>query len=65
MGKKPYALAICILMYVILCTKPDIYYGVGFISRYQLDPRSGTLDCSKAYTKVFKKNEGLDVGVFW
>ena len=38
MSKKPYASAVGSLMYVMLCTMPDICYAVGVVSRYQSDP---------------------------
>ena len=34
----PYALAVGSLMYVTLCTKPDVCYSVGIVSRYQSNP---------------------------
>ena len=34
----PYASAIGSLMYAMLCTRPDIYFAVGMVSRYQSDP---------------------------
>ena len=33
-----YASAVGSLMYVTLCTRPDIYYSVGMVSRYQSNP---------------------------
>ena len=38
MSKKPYASAVGSLMYAMLCTRPDICYAVGVVSRYQSDP---------------------------
>ena len=38
MSKKPYASAAGSLMYAMLCTRPDICYAVGVVSRYQSDP---------------------------
>ena len=38
MKTVPYASAIGSLMYVMLCTRPDIYYSVGIVSRYQFNP---------------------------
>ena len=40
----PYALALGSLMYAILCNRPDNYYIVGLISRYQsnLEPEHWT-----------------------
>ena len=34
----PYALTVGSLMYVMLCTRPDICIAVGMVSRYQSDP---------------------------
>ena len=34
----PYASAVGSLMYAILCTRPDICFAVGMVSRYQSDP---------------------------
>ena len=33
-----YASAVKSLMYAILCTRPDICFAVGMVSRYQSDP---------------------------
>ncbi len=38
MAKVPYASAIGSLMYAMLCTRPDIAYGVSVTSRFQSDP---------------------------
>lgn len=38
MEKVPYASAISNLMYAMMCTRPDICYVVGMVSRYQLNP---------------------------
>ena len=38
MKTVPYASAIGSLMYVMLCTRPDIFYSVGIVSRYQSNP---------------------------
>ena len=38
MRQVPYASAVGSLMYAMLCTKPDIYYSVGMVSRYQSNP---------------------------
>ena len=39
MEKVPYASVVRIFMYVILCTRPDIYYAIGIVSRYQTNPK--------------------------
>ncbi|XP_070011328.1 secreted RxLR effector protein 161-like [Nicotiana tabacum] len=38
MRKIPYANAIGCLMYVMMCTRPDICCVIGLVSRYQSDP---------------------------
>ncbi|KAM6556274.1 hypothetical protein CsatB_003293 [Cannabis sativa] len=38
MAKIPYASAVGSLMYAMLCTRPDICYAVGIVSRYQSNP---------------------------
>ena len=38
MSRIPFALAVGSLMYAMLCTRPDICYAVGIVSRYQSDP---------------------------
>ena len=35
MRKVPYAKAVGSLMYTMLCTRPDIYYTVGMVNRFQ------------------------------
>jgi transposase InsO family protein len=38
MSKVPYASVIGSLMYAMLCTRPDICFAVGMVSRYQSNP---------------------------
>ncbi|GAV67226.1 zf-CCHC domain-containing protein/rve domain-containing protein/RVT_2 domain-containing protein/gag_pre-integrs domain-containing protein/UBN2_2 domain-containing protein, partial [Cephalotus follicularis] len=38
MSKVPYAAAVGSLMYAMMCTRPDICYAVGMVSRYQSNP---------------------------
>ena len=38
MRQVPYASTVGSLMYAMLCTRPDIYYSVGMVSRYQSNP---------------------------
>ena len=47
----PYASAIGSLMYAMLCTRPDICYAVGIVSRY-IQSWNGSLDSSEAYSQV-------------
>src|SRR3954468_12595104 len=39
MASVPYASAIGSLMYAMVCTRPDLAYAVGLLSRFQSDPR--------------------------
>ena len=55
----PYASTLGNLMSAILCTRPDIYYSVGMVSRYQSNPGLKTLASCKAYSQVSTKNERL------
>ena len=34
MLRVPYASAVGSLMYAMLCTRPDIYFAIGMVSRY-------------------------------
>ena len=38
MRKIPYALAVVSLMYTMLCTRLNIYFAMGTVSKYQSDP---------------------------
>ena len=38
MRRVPYASAVGSLMYAMLCTRPNICYAVGIVSRYQSNP---------------------------
>jgi ATP-binding cassette subfamily B (MDR/TAP) protein 1 len=38
MNKVPYASTIDTIMYVMICTRPDLPYALGVTSRYQSDP---------------------------
>ncbi|XP_074569538.1 uncharacterized protein LOC141826187 [Curcuma longa] len=55
MKKKPYASAIGSLMYTMLCTRPDISYAVGLVSRFQSNPGSRHW---KAVKRIFRYLKG-------
>ena len=38
MSKVPYESAVGSLMYAMVCTRPDIAYAVGVVSRYMKNP---------------------------
>ena len=57
MSRVPYASAVSSLMYVMICTRPDICYAIGLVSRYQ----SKALDDSQEGFAVSKRNFILHV----
>ena len=38
MGRISYASAVEFVMYAMTCTRPDVAYSLGIVSRYQSDP---------------------------
>jgi len=50
-----YASAVGSLMYVILCTRPDICFAVGMVSRYQSNLRSTHWVAVKHILKYFRR----------
>ena len=38
MGRIPYASTVGSIMYVMICTRSDVAYSLGVVSRYQSDP---------------------------
>ena len=38
MAKVPYSFAVGSLMYVMICTRPNIAYAVGVVTRYMSNP---------------------------
>ncbi|KAA0051431.1 gag/pol protein [Cucumis melo var. makuwa] len=50
-----YASAVGNLMHAMLCTKPDIYYAVGIISRYQSNPGLAHWTAVKTILKYLKR----------
>ena len=55
MKTVPYALAIGSLMYVMLCTRPDICFVVGMVSRYQSNPGREHWTAIKHIIKYLKR----------
>ncbi|XP_061999109.1 secreted RxLR effector protein 161-like [Rosa rugosa] len=71
MKGRPYARLIGSLMYAQVCTRPDLAYAVGILSRFQSNPGHEHwvaakkvlryLQKTKSYLLVYKKVENLDV----
>ena len=57
MEKVPYASAMGSLMYAMLCTRLDICYVVGIVSRYQSKPGRTIGLRSSIYSRILKELE--------
>ena len=55
MKAVPYAFAVGSLIYAMLCTKLDICFTVGMVSRYQSDPRQEHWTAVKHIIKYLKR----------
>ena len=55
MRRIPYASTVGSLMYAMLCTRLDIYYAVGIVSRYQSNPRMGHWMAVKHILKYLRR----------
>ena len=55
MRQIPYASAVDSLMYAMLCTRPDICYAVGLVSRYQSNPGIGHWIAMKHILKYLRR----------
>ena len=55
MKSVPYASIVGSLMYMVLCTIPDIYYSVGIMSRYQSNPSREHWTAVKHILKYLRK----------
>src|SRR4051794_27842003 len=59
MNKIPYASAIGSIMYVMLCTRPDITHAVSLTSRYQSDPGTEHWTAVKNILKYLKRTKDM------
>ncbi|KAL6340598.1 hypothetical protein AAG906_010506 [Vitis piasezkii] len=55
MQSVPYASVVGALMYAMLCTRPDIFFEVGMVSRYQFNPSSEHWITIKHILKYFRR----------
>ncbi|GKC02760.1 hypothetical protein Tco_0994370 [Tanacetum coccineum] len=64
MGKVPYENAVGSLMYLMLCTRPDIAYAVSVVSRYLANPGKNHWEAVKWILKYLRgtANVGLMYG---
>ncbi|PKI51478.1 hypothetical protein CRG98_028189 [Punica granatum] len=59
MAQVPYASAIGSLMYVMLCTRPDIAYAVSMTSRYQSNPGLDHWTAVKNILKYLRRTKDM------
>ena len=57
MSRIPYASAIGSIMYVMLCTRPDVSYALSVTSRYQSDPGEGHWIAVKNILKYLRRTK--------
>ncbi|KAH9780743.1 hypothetical protein KPL71_008200 [Citrus sinensis] len=57
MRRVPYAEAVGSLMYAMLCTRPDICFAVGMVSRYQFNPGPQYWTAVKHIIKYLKRTK--------
>ena len=51
MAKVPYSFVVCSLMYAMICTRPDIAFAVGVVSRYMSNPSKKHWEAVKGITR--------------
>ena len=54
MLRVPYSSAVGSLMFAMMCTRPDICYAIGLVSRYQSNLRSGNWKAIKIIMRYLK-----------
>lgn len=59
MSRVPYSNAIGSLMYVMMCTRPDICYAIGLVSRYQSNPGFEHWQAVKRILRYLKRTSDL------
>ncbi|KAI9126483.1 hypothetical protein K1719_002079 [Acacia pycnantha] len=57
MSKIPYTSAIGSIMYVMLCTRPNVSYALSMTSRYQQDPGEGHWTAAKNILKYLRRTK--------
>ena len=59
MNQIPYALGIGSIMYVMLCTRPDVAHAISLTNRYQSDPGLEHWTAVKNIFKYFRRTKGM------
>ncbi|KAK9043892.1 hypothetical protein V6N11_072216 [Hibiscus sabdariffa] len=63
MSQIPYASAIGSIMYVMICTRPDLSYALSMTNRYQTNPGEGHWTVVKKILKYLRRTK--DVFLFY
>ena len=61
MEKVPYSSAVGSLMYAMMCTRPDISFAVGMVSRYQANPGQSHWKAVKRILRYLKGTENYSL----
>ena len=61
MEKVPYSSAVGSLMYAMICTRPDIAYAVGVVSRYMSNPGKKHWEVVKGIMRYLKGTKGMRI----
>ena len=59
MSSIPYASAIGSIMYAMLCTRPDVAYALGIVSRFQADPGEDHWKAVKNILKYLRRTKDV------
>ena len=57
MSRVPYASVVGSIMYAMTCTRLDVAYSLGVVSRYQSDPRQNHWKVVKAILKYLRNTK--------
>ena len=61
MAKVPYLSLVGSLMYAMICTRPDIAYAVGVVSRYMSNPGKKHWEAVKGIMRYLKGTKGMRI----
>ena len=65
MNKVPYVSAVGSLMYVMLCTRPNICYLIGIVNRYQSNPSMEHWTIVKHILKYLRRMRDFIMAMSW
>ena len=65
MSSISYASGIGSIMYTILCTKPNMTYVLGIVSRFQADPEEDHRKAMKNILKYLRRTRDIFSHIWW